>query len=1056
MPVHDPLSPDDERLLPLAAALADGSPVDWASIDAPLARQLQQLERVLRGHDAVRSSAPRTTRPHETLLTEARRNARSASDMLRVQWGPLIVFEKIGRGSFGDVYRGWDPRLDREVALKLIPEEASPAATSPVIPVIEEGRLLARVRHPNVMTVYGADRCEGRTGIWTEYIRGETLAAEVVRLGPLSAEEAARIGADVCAALGAVHAAGMLHRDVKAQNILRDHNGRIVLGDFGTGIAVADNGRMSDPQIAGTPLYLAPEVIEGAPATVASDLYGVGVLLYFLLTASFPVRGGTLADIRAAHARGDRVPLQEACPDVPDALVRVLTTLLATDPGGRYRDAAAAEAALRSTLPQSTRAQGRARRLAITVVAGACVFLAALAGVAWRQGWPGGGYPRSNVAPFALKAGDWIVVSEFDNHTGESLLDGTVRNAVERELEYSDFVRVAQRDRLEDALKLLRSPLDAPLTRDLAVQLALRDGGVRAVIGGAITRGPGGYDLRFDVIDPITRTSVTTVTDRAATEGEILGRVRTQTLLVREALGEPASSIERSREAFRRSAPPSLRAMSLATQVRTMVNLRPMRPVSTWAAIEQIGRQIMQEDASFAYGPMVLAWSLSNQGRKSERVVPAERALQLVDNATPQERYFILATVHSFRGRGDDGPEPDIDRTEMEKAAAALEALFALQPDHYAVRNNLRNVYRLLGRTRDIAWMNQRLADARPWSVTENLEVARQLWREGNVEGARHYGARAESALSPASWAVDVDASASVRLFAAYIAWAGDDPSATVQELDGVAASAGTLLPPERRQLSVRLASMYAALGRLQDAERVLDAAQPADQNDVSGVMTIAIARAALYEDWVDLTRLREFVSSRWHEPLPPTAPALAARRAPFLIELGLLDDAERDMEWFKRRTAERSEWAPAAPRRQFQPFEASTRAVIALKRGQVAEAVAALRQQMPLLRDAPTWVFGPGGWHTQYAAAKLAEGLEATGKLSEAIATLDEAMKDRVALTTGNTPHRWLRANAALARLYRKSGQEAKAREIETRLSKLLTLADAGHPLALELKSKP
>ena len=108
----------------------------------------------------------------------------------------------------------------------------------------------------------------------------------------------------------------------------------------------------------------------------------------------------------------------------------------------------------------------------------------------------------------------------------------------------------------------------------------------------------------------------------------------------------------------------------------------------------------------------------------------------------------------------------------------------------------------------------------------------------------------------------------------------------------------------------------------------------------------------------------------------------------------------------------------------------------------------------MPLLLDAPPWVFGRGGWHTQYAAAKLAEGLEELGKLPEAIATLEEAVSDRVALTMGNTPHRWLRANAELARLYRKSGQEAKAREIETGLSRLLTLADAGHPLALKLKS--
>ena len=175
------------------------------------------------------------------------------------------------------MYRAWDPRLEREVALKLIPENAPDAAS----PVVEEGRLLARVRHPNVLTVHGAERIDGRVGIWTEYVRGETLAAEIARRGPVSAVEAARIGIEICRALVAVHGAGLLHRDVKAQNILRDSTGRIVLGDFGTGIEIDEHAGITEPQIAGTPLYLAPEIFEHRPATVGSDLYSVGVPALF-------------------------------------------------------------------------------------------------------------------------------------------------------------------------------------------------------------------------------------------------------------------------------------------------------------------------------------------------------------------------------------------------------------------------------------------------------------------------------------------------------------------------------------------------------------------------------------------------------------------------------------------------------------------------------------------------------------------------------------------------------------------------------------------------------
>jgi tetratricopeptide (TPR) repeat protein len=389
----------------------------------------------------------------------------------------------------------------------------------------------------------------------------------------------------------------------------------------------------------------------------------------------------------------------------------------------------------------------------------------------------------------------------------------------------------------------------------------------------------------------------------------------------------------------------------------------------------------------------------------------------------------------------------------MEKAVVALEALFAVQPDHYAVRNNLRTSYRLLGRERDLAWMNQRLADARPWSVTENLEVANQLLREGNVQGARRYGARAESALSPGSSATEVDAAASVRLFTAYIAWVQDDPNATIHALRLVMASAGTLPEPERRQLYMRVSPMFAAVGRLQEAAAAVDAARPTDQKDVAGAMVVAFLRAALYEEGGDLRQLREFASSRWHDPLPATAPPFLARRVPFLIEVGRLDAAERDLEWFKRRTAQRTEWTPAAPMRQFEPFYASNLAAIALKRGRAAEAVAILRQQMPVLRDGPKWLFGPGGWQTQYAALKLAEGLEVLGNTSEAIATLEEAVKDRVAMTIGNTPDGWLRANAQLARLYWKVGDEAKARALEAKLLQLLAAADPGHPLAAALR---
>jgi len=205
-----------------------------------------------------------------------------------------------------------------------------------------EGRLLARVRHPNVVTVHGAELMDGRVGLITEFVDGRTLAELVRAEGPLPLGEAIRIGVDLCRALSAVHDAGLLHRDIKPQNVMRQRDGRIVLMDFGAG----HHGDASDQALAGTPLFLAPEVLAGTPATVRTDVYSVGVLLYHLMTGSYPVTGRSLADIRDAHAQGRRTSLRDLRPDAPDVFIDVVERALAADPNGRFQNAGEFETAL--------------------------------------------------------------------------------------------------------------------------------------------------------------------------------------------------------------------------------------------------------------------------------------------------------------------------------------------------------------------------------------------------------------------------------------------------------------------------------------------------------------------------------------------------------------------------------------------------------------------------------------------------------------------------------------------------------------------------------------
>jgi eukaryotic-like serine/threonine-protein kinase len=259
------------------------------------------------------------------------------------RWGTLELRRKIADGSFGSVYLAWDPALERKVALKVLRTAKRSRA------VIQEGRLLARVRHPNVVTVYGVDEYLGTVGLWMEWVDGLTLTQVLAARGLLGGHEAALIAIDVCRAVTAVHKAGLLHRDIKTRNVMREAGGRIVLMDFGAG-EIRSEQSVAKPRLIGTPPYLAPELFDARPATIASDIYSLGVLLYHLLTKRYPVEGETLDEIAAMHARGRRTPLADRRPDLPPSLLQVVENALRPDPAHRYRSASAMEHDLISTV----------------------------------------------------------------------------------------------------------------------------------------------------------------------------------------------------------------------------------------------------------------------------------------------------------------------------------------------------------------------------------------------------------------------------------------------------------------------------------------------------------------------------------------------------------------------------------------------------------------------------------------------------------------------------------------------------------------------------------
>ena len=371
-------SPDDPALIALGAAVSDGATVDWGQVEGAFEGADQQ--QLLKGMREV-AALVTAHRQVESLIA-----AETPADAPRT-WRHLVLFEPLGDGAFGSVYRGWDPRLEREVAVKLLRRDAHPTHAP-----LAEARHLARIRHANVVVIHGADEDDRQAGIWMEYIDGQTLAAMIRDHGVMSAREVVGIGLDLCLALSALHAAGLLHRDIKAHNVMREVGGRIVLMDFSGARALAPG---QDTEVfSGTPLYMAPELFEGAPATTSSDVYSLGVLLFFLLTGTVPVDGPTMASLRDAHQRGARKRLRDLRADLPESIVQIVECATAAAPASRYQTAGELEHALtraagvtpvRDPAEEGTAASVRRRRWPLAAAAVTLLALvAAGAGIVAR------------------------------------------------------------------------------------------------------------------------------------------------------------------------------------------------------------------------------------------------------------------------------------------------------------------------------------------------------------------------------------------------------------------------------------------------------------------------------------------------------------------------------------------------------------------------------------------------------------------------------------------------------------------------------------------------
>jgi eukaryotic-like serine/threonine-protein kinase len=264
--------------------------------------------------------------------------------------GRYVLEELVGAGGMSSVYRAHDQLLERDVALKIL-HSTHQEDEEAVERFRREAQAVARLSHPNVVTVIDRGEEDGHQFIVFEYVDGATLKDHLAKRGPLPPEEALPIAIDVGEALAYAHGLGIVHRDVKPQNVILNGNGSAKVGDFGIARSV-DVGKdvTQTGTVIGTGDYIAPEQASGRPVVPASDVYGLGCVLFELLTGSPPFSGSGFVDVAMQHIHAPPPSLLERRPDVPPRIAAAVERALAKEPDDRFPSMDAFVAELRACL----------------------------------------------------------------------------------------------------------------------------------------------------------------------------------------------------------------------------------------------------------------------------------------------------------------------------------------------------------------------------------------------------------------------------------------------------------------------------------------------------------------------------------------------------------------------------------------------------------------------------------------------------------------------------------------------------------------------------------
>lgn len=426
------------------------------------------------------------------------------------------ILEELGRGGMGEVYRVKDEKLDEEMALKVLKPEI--AAHKDMIERFKnELKLSRKIAHRHICKMYDLNEQEETPYITMEYVRGEDLKSLIRKKGKMDEKKAVAVAKQVCEGLAEAHELGVVHRDLKPQNIMIDEKGNAKVMDFGIARSIEAAGVTQTGMMIGTPDYMSPEQAEGEEADQRSDIYALGVILYEMVTGGVPFKGDTAFSVALKHKTKLPQNPKKINPDISDDLSRLILICMEKERERRYQSAEALLDDLRNIeegLPLGTKFRPRRETFLAALfrkkllIPAAVAVLAIIVVVIWQL-LPG----KATVAPMIENS---VAVISFENLTGDEAndtLQRTIPNLLITNLENTGFFHVATWERLQDLMRQVGSEGEETIDKDLGFELCRREG-IEAVVLGSVMKVGSVFATDVKVFDVATKELIKSATSQ--------------------------------------------------------------------------------------------------------------------------------------------------------------------------------------------------------------------------------------------------------------------------------------------------------------------------------------------------------------------------------------------------------------------------------------------------------------------------------------------------------------------------------------------------------------